>query len=182
MSHSHNGRADRSSVGGNLRYRGGCHAIEDPPPAAAESPRHPDRPDVFVSYAREDEQFVLTRLVASLEAREKSVWIDRKDIPPAADWRERIERGIEAARAFVFVLSPDSLISDQCGQELRQAITANKRLVPVVYRDVDPADVPDQLNRPNWIRLTDDDGYDAQLERLVKALETDLTGWTATHV
>jgi len=155
-------------------------AIEDPPPAAAEAPRHPDRPDVFVSYAREDEPFVSTRLVVSLEAREKDVWIDRKDIPPSADWRERIERGIEAARAFVFVLSPDSLVSEQCRQELRQAITANKRLIPVVYRDVAPADVPDELNRPNWIWLGDGDDYDAQFEWLVKALETDL-GWVDSH-
>jgi WD40 repeat protein len=154
--------------------------IEDPPPSVAATPRQPDRPDVFVSYAREDERFVSTRLAVSLEAGEKDVWIDRKDIPPAADWRERIERGIEAARAFVFVLSPDSLVSEQCAHELRRAVTANKRLIPVVCRDVAPADVPDELNRPNWIWLRDEDDYDTQFERLVNALETDLE-WVDGH-
>jgi WD40 repeat protein len=155
-------------------------AAQDSPPEAAEAPRHPDRPDVFVSYAREDEQFVSTRLVVSLEARGKDVWIDRKDIPPASDWRERIGHGIDATRAFVFVLSPDSLTSDQCRQELRQAIAANKRLIPVVYREVDPNEVPDELNRPNWIWLRDDNDYTAQFERLVTALETDLE-WVDSH-
>jgi hypothetical protein len=79
------------------------------PQRAAEAPQQPDRPDVFVSYSRQDKPFVEGRLLPALAARGKDVWIDLEDIPPAADWRERIWDGIGAARAFVFVLSPSRL-------------------------------------------------------------------------
>src|SRR4051812_15648085 len=79
------------------------------------------RADAFVSYARRDEPFVRSVLVDALVGRGKEVWLDVKDIPPAADWRDRIRAGIEAARAFVFVISPDSAVSKPCLEELRQA-------------------------------------------------------------
>lgn len=135
---------------------------------------------MFISYARTDAGFVWGRLVGALEERGKAVWLDRVDIPPAADWRERIERGIEAARAFVFVISPDAVTSYECGQELRQAITANKRLIPVLTRDVDTDAVAFELKRPNWIELRDDEQFDAGIDQLISALETDLE-WVDAH-
>lgn len=150
------------------------------PHIAAEVPEQPDRPDVFISYARQDKQFVETRLVASLEARGKDVWIDLEDIPPAADWRERIWDGIEAAKAFVFVLSPISVGSEVCREELRRAVEANKRLIPVLHREVEAGAVPEALRRPNWIFMRDEDDFEAQFERLADALETDLD-WVDRH-
>lgn len=149
-------------------------------PAISQATKRPDRPDVFISYARADAGFVWGRLVGALEERDKTVWLDRVDIPPAADWRDRIEKGIEAARAFVFVISPDAVTSYECGQELRQAITANKRLIPVLTRDVDSDSVSFELKRPNWIELRDDEQFDAGVDQLVSAVETDLE-WVDTH-
>ncbi len=150
------------------------------PPAISQATKRPDRPDVFISYARADADFVWGRLVGALEERDKTVWLDRVDIPPAADWRDRIEKGIEAARAFVFVISPDAVTSYECGQELRQAITANKRLIPVLTRDVDSDSVSFELKRPNWIELRDDEHFDAGVDQLVSAVETDLE-WVDSH-
>jgi WD40 repeat protein len=154
--------------------------IHGQPDAITKAIKRPERPDVFICYARADEEFVWSRLVAALEARGKSVWIDRADIAPAADWRERIEKGIDAARAFVFVLSRDSVTSYECGHELRQALTANKRLIPILYGDVGPDVVSEELRRPNWITLHDDEEFDDQFELLIAALETDLE-WVDTH-
>jgi WD40 repeat protein len=154
--------------------------MEASPPAPEQELKRPDRPDVFVCYAREDAPFVWNRLVGALEARGKAIWIDRVDIPPAADWRDRIEKGIDAARAFVFVLSPASIASYECGQELRQAINGGKRLIPVVVHDVEPDDVSIELKRPNWIELRDDDRFDEHLGLLIAALDTDLQ-WVDQH-
>lgn len=150
------------------------------PSAISQATKRPDRPDVFISYARADAGFVWGRLVGALEERGKAAWLDRADIPPAADWRERVERGIEAARAFLFVISPDAVTSYECGQELRQAINANKRLIPVLVRDVDSDSVPFELKRPNWIELRDGDQFEAHLDQVISALETDLE-WVDTH-
>jgi hypothetical protein len=93
-------------------------------------------PDVFVSYSRVDEEFV-RRLDDALGRRGKESWIDWDDIPATADWRARIYAGIEAARVFVAVLSPDLVASEICLEELAHATRSNKRVVPVVRREVD---------------------------------------------
>ena len=139
-----------------------------------------DRRDVFVSYSRQDKAFVKDRLLPLLAAARKGVWIDLEDIPPAADWRDRIEDGIQAAPAFVFVLSPDSVVSEVCEHELRQAVDGNKRLIPVLRRDVAGVVVPEELERPNWILLRDEDDFDAESKRLIDAIEVDFE-WVDTH-
>jgi len=63
---------------------------------------------------------------------------------------------IDGAQAFVFVLSPDSLSSSICARELEHAVNGHKRLVPVVCREVQEADVPAALRGLNWIRLANE--------------------------
>jgi WD40 repeat protein len=139
----------------------------------------PDRPDVFVSYAREDVEFVARRLVPALEARGKAVWVDLTGIPPAAEWRERIRSGIAAAKAVVAVLSPAFVASRICADEIEQAAEANKRLIPVVAVPVDHESLHPALAELNWIVLDDED-YEAGLSVLVDALDTDLS-WRDAH-
>ncbi len=139
----------------------------------------PQRPDVFVSYAREDRPFVL-RLTAALKATGKDVWIDLEDIPKSADWRAKIEAGIESTRAVVPVLSPDFAASDVCAEEVGHALRHNKRMVPVVCREVAAARLRAELNAPNWIFFREADDFDAALIELREALEIDLE-WLDAH-
>jgi hypothetical protein len=134
---------------------------------------------VFVSYSRRDRAFVVDWLVPALAARDKAVWIDAEDIPPAADWRERVLGGIAKASAFVFVLSPDAIGSPVCIEELERAGALSKRLIPVLRRDV-RGNVPEQLQRPNWIMLRDGDDLEGGLAKLIEALGTDLE-WREMH-
>jgi WD40 repeat protein len=144
----------------------------------------PERPDVFISYARADKDFVGGQLVPALRAHDKDVWVDLEDIPPATDWRAKIWAGIEAAKSFVFVLSPDSARSEVCANELAYAIEMNKQLIPVVWRDIDPKRVPEALERKNWIVLRDDAAERSKgadwIARLVEAVEID-EAWRDAH-
>ena len=139
------------------------------------------RPDAFISYRRlpADTAFV-DQLQEALAERGKQVWVDRAKIQPAADWSDRIVRGIEAAKAFIFVITPESVISEQCRHELETATQHHKLIIPVVFRDVDRRDLPDNLSRPNWIFFTS--GHDAEraLHDVILALEEDLD-WRDTH-
>src|SRR5439155_6249221 len=111
-----------------------------------------DRPDVFLSYAREDRGFAEGRLAASLAARDKDVWVDVQDIRGgASDWRANVWAAIEAATAIVFVLTPDSLASRVCAEELQRAAELNKRIMPVVQRSVDGLTGPRPIERLNWV-------------------------------
>lgn len=154
--------------------------MQEADPAAAVT-RDPDaaRDDAFISYSRKDREFV-TRLFEALIARGKRVWVDLEDIPPTADWRAKVAAGIEAAKALVFVLSPDSIASTICDEELDRAVALNKRIVPILVRPVDAAAVRPALAAPNWISFTREGDFARGVETLVEALETDLA-WLDSH-
>jgi WD40 repeat protein len=140
-----------------------------------------DRPDVFVSYAREDKDFVEDELTRALVAHGKDVWIDVEDIRAgASDWRASVWAGIESATVMVFVLTPDSLASRVCGEELAHAGELNKRIIPVLRRSVDGLPLPPALARPNWILARADDDFDESLALLVGAIELD-EAWVEQH-
>jgi WD40 repeat protein len=140
-----------------------------------------DRPDVFVSYAREDKEFVDGLLTPALVAGGKDVWLDVEDIRGgASDWRASVWAGIESAKAVVFVLTPDSLVSKVCGEELQHADELNKRIIPVLRRSVDGLPVPPALARPNWILARAEDDYEASAASLIEAVELD-EDWVEQH-
>lgn len=133
--------------------------------------------DVFISYAREDKAFV-RRLHTGLAERGRDAWVDWEDIPLTADWWAEIQRGIDAANAFVFIISPDSARSAVCFREIDYASQHNKRLVPIVWREI--TDLADEqrlhpaINAHNWIFIRDTDDFDGAFNALVEALDTDL--------
>src|SRR5947209_2617222 len=129
--------------------------------------------DLFISYAREDQDFV-RRLHRALSRRGKEGWVDWEGIPPTAAWMAEIRSAIGGADAFVFVLSPDSAESKVCGDELGIALEQNKRIVPLLRRPPDGQEVPGALAELNWIFFRDEDGFDEPIHALVEALETDL--------
>ena len=137
--------------------------------------------DAFISYRRlpADTAFV-DQLQEALAERGMNVWVDRTDIEPAADWSKRISRGIEAAKAFIFVITPESVVSEQCRGELEAAVQRHKLIIPVLLRDTDRQDLPGSLLTPNWIFFSP--GHDLQrgLDSVITALEEDLD-WRDTH-
>ena len=60
----------------------------------------PGRYDAFLSYSPEDREFVVDRLRAVFLERGMEVWVDVEDIVGGAKWRERVQRGTEAWKAF----------------------------------------------------------------------------------
>jgi len=136
-------------------------------------------PDFFISYAREDGQFV-DRLRAALTARQREVWVDRaselgEGIEPGDNWRTSTEEGIARSDAFVFVLSESSARSEPCSGELSHAVAVNKRLLPVCVQE--PADdhaVPEQVRDLSWVMMRPADSFDAGIDALIRALDTDI--------
>jgi hypothetical protein len=135
--------------------------------------------DVFVSYSRKDRD-VVTRLHDALQAKGRDTWVDWEDIPPTAEWLAEILGAIESADAFLFVLTPDSILSKVCMLEMEHAVLHRKRLIPIVYRDVDPESTPSQLAAVNWIFFREQDDFDSAFERLLRALDTNLP-WVKEH-
>jgi len=132
-------------------------------------------PDVFISYAREDRAFV-ERLRRALVDRGRSVWVDLEDILPTEEWWKKICAGIESADHFVYVLSPFSIASDECRRELAHAVENHKRLVPVLYRDVESAAVPRELAERQWLAFLETAEFEPALDLLTRTFDTDPEG------
>ena len=129
--------------------------------------------DAFVSYAREERDFV-RRLKDDLNARGRETWVDWAGIEPSDDWWQSVVEAIDAADAFVFVLSPASLESTTCRAELDHAVAEHKRLIVVLRRPVGEREVPATLAAVNWVPLRDQDDFAAGLEAVDRALALDL--------
>lgn len=159
--------------------------------------------DIFISYSRKDSEFV-KKLHAATLALQRDVWVDFEDIPLSADWWSEINSNIESADTFVFVISPDSLASPICHFELDHAVQYNKRLVPIVRVMTDEKAMIEALSkrsldenmkktlgdrdllvvartnwqaiaRHNWLFFQDDAGFDANFQKLILAIDTDLS-------
>ncbi|MBT21430.1 hypothetical protein CMK17_15965 [Candidatus Poribacteria bacterium] len=129
--------------------------------------------DVFISYSRKDIQFA-QRIHHELEARDREPWVDWQDIPPTAEWLDEVYAGIQEADTFLFIISPDSVVSEICTLEIEHAVQHNKRLVPVVLHDVDDDQVHSTMSAHNWVFLREEDNFEANFELLIDALDTDL--------
>lgn len=134
---------------------------------------------VFVSYSRKDIEFA-KRLTAELGKSELDFWIDWEGIPPTVDWWKEIEKGIEEADIFLFLISPDSAKSKICGQEIETAVKNGKRIIPIVVREIEWQETPNQLGHLNYIFFSRDDDFDTATRKLLTAIHTDY-GWAATH-
>ena len=80
---------------------------------------------VFISYSRKDKPFV-QKLNEALDQAGVHAWVDWEGIELASDWMETIKEAIQGSDAFLFVISPDSLKSSICAQELEFGISLNK--------------------------------------------------------
>lgn len=130
-------------------------------------------PDLFISYSRKDQPFV-QKLHTALMLQNRSVWVDWQDILPTEKWWQAIQAGITASNAFIFVISPDSLRSKVCGQEVEYAIQHHKRLVPILYRDPQEIDPHPAMSAHNWIFMRDTDDFDKGVQILLRAIDTDI--------
>jgi WD40 repeat protein len=148
-------------------------------PAASRDQKVQRREEVFISYSRRDKEFV-RRLDEELKRREREAWVDWEGIPPGDKWEKTIYGAIEATHTFIFVLTPDSIASEVCGKEIAHAAANNKRLVPIVHRDVAADRVPKSLGELNWIFCRDSDDFQKATDTLVSALDTDLE-WVHAH-
>jgi WD40 repeat protein len=129
--------------------------------------------DVFVSYSRRDSDFV-RRLAESASERGKEVWLDTEGIADGEVFPEAIKRAIEGSDAFVFVITPSSVESAYCENEVEYARDLQKRIVPVLRDPVPDPELPVEIRDRNWIPFTDDGEFDTGMARLLNALDTDL--------
>jgi hypothetical protein len=122
----------------------------------------------------------------ALKGRGIEAFVDRKDIEKGEEWWARIKQLITEADTIVFVLSPGSIDSTICKDEVGFAEKLNKHFVPIVVRDLEGRTAPAALARLNCIffipnRTAGASGdFEGAVSDLVHALETDIP-WIRDH-
>ena len=89
---------------------------------------------VFMCYAREDEDFVL-KLAGALKAQGVPVWIDQWELPVGADWDMEIEEALSKSSHLVLVISPASMRSREVRDEWRAVIDEGIQIIPVLLEE-----------------------------------------------
>ena len=134
---------------------------------------------VFISYSRKDEEFA-QELLAGLEAIGCEPYLDKRDIVVGEAWEARLGRLIEASDTVVFVISPDAVKSDRCTWEVDRTCELKKRLLPIVFRSVEAAQVPTRLKQLNYIYFDKPFSFGPSLAALAIALKTEIS-WVREH-
>lgn len=141
----------------------------------AESERQPPglALDVFISYSRADSDFA-RKLNDGLQRQGKRTWFDQESIASGTDFQQEIYRGIEASDHFLFILSPRSVQSPYCADEVEYAAKLNKRIVTVRYQAVDAANLHRELAKVQRVDfLARDRDFAANFKELIRTLDAD---------
>ena len=135
--------------------------------------------DIFISYAREDMEFVRA-LSKAFEDRNYSVWVDLAGLIPGEHYWPRIRQAITEAGTFLFVISPDSAESVFCRREIDRAVELQKRIVPVLRRDVSTDALCEPIAIRQWQILRESEDFAREIDTLIKAIAID-PAWVRAH-
>ena len=107
-------------------------------------------------------------------------FIDRHDIAAGEKWEDRLSGLIDQADTVVFVVSPNAVKSERCAWEVERTLEKSKRLLPVVFKSVPEADIPEGLRERQFVRFDTGPGITRPLGELAQALRQDID-WIREH-
>ncbi|HID62398.1 MAG TPA: TIR domain-containing protein [Anaerolineae bacterium] len=128
-------------------------------------------PQIFLSYAREDEEKV-KKLYQKLSDAGFKPWMDKKDILPGERWESSIRRAVRRSDFFLACLSANSVQKRGVIQkEIRYALDIwQEKLEDDIYLipvRLEVCEVPERLCDFQWVNLFEKGGW----SRLVKAIQ-----------
>jgi hypothetical protein len=134
-------------------------------------------PYVFLTYSRQDGDFA-ARLAADLQAKGIQSWTEPREPTIATGHGDTATRALQEAHAVLFVASPASVTAPCVLDELRFALEAKRRVIPLCLNG--PVDtLPCELARSTCVDFSA--GYAPALDRLVAILLAPPTRVTPPH-
>ena len=86
---------------------------------------------IFVSYTREDQQFV-AELIRRLRDENFNLWLDRDSIRSGDDWQVSIDNALRSAQAIIVVVTPKSRQSEYVTYEWSFAMSLGIPIIPAL--------------------------------------------------
>lgn len=142
---------------------------------------------VFISYSRTDSAF-LNRIKPALENRRIRTFVDEEDIEKGEPFTSRIKELILSADLTLFVVSPESVVSDFCLEEISFAAENGKRVVPLIWKQPTTR-LPQPVAETNWISaeayrlsdMTDTSQFEQLVDELQRAINFGNVQWVREH-
>jgi hypothetical protein len=125
--------------------------------------------ETFLSYARKDKEIV-RQLFDELLNRNIDLWLDLEDIRGGTVWMDALLTAIQNCHNFLYCISENSIESPYCAAELAHALRLNKRIIPVVVRDIQPDRCPQPIRELQWVLIHRD--FKFGIDELTSILES----------
>ena len=140
-------------------------------PVALQEETYSEKIRVFFSYGHDKHADIVNRLKEAIEARSGGriqVWIDHKEIPRDAHWRERITNGILACQSVLAFLSAYSTRDrGVCLDELAIALVSKHGMIRTVLLEPEKVTNPPALvSEYQWGNMSDYPDFAAQGEKV----------------
>ena len=91
---------------------------------------------VFLAYAREDWEGIVSHLFVYLEDNEIAIWADQYLTVNSDDWKGAIEQAIQECAVLVVVISPESIAAEYVKRSLRHFVNREKPIILLEYEKV----------------------------------------------
>jgi len=135
--------------------------------------------EFFISHAKKDGRLFALELHDALEIDGFQAWFDEKDIEPGANWDDSIDAAIRACVGMIVVMTPGSVASQVCKDEINLAINLGKPIIPLKITPRTNAEapplqplanqeIPGRLQRRQYIDFTT--AFDQGMARLRQQL------------
>ena len=94
---------------------------------------------LFITYSHKDIK-AKDRLITYLAAMKRegliNIWHDN-EILPGDRWRDSISKNLAESDVLLYLVSDNSLASENCNRELAEALNTNIRVLPIILEDCD---------------------------------------------
>lgn len=129
-------------------------------------------PKVFISHSWNDKERFVTHFAKDLRRNGIDAWVDEWEMLPGDSLVKKIFcEGIEAADAFIIVLSENSINKAWVLEELDAAVVKKleegSRIIPII---LDACEVPRPLKSTIWVKVNDPFNYQDELARITQAI------------
>jgi hypothetical protein len=105
----------------------------------------------FLSYAREDKERV-RQIAEILIQAGHDPWFDDA-LLPGQDWKQKLSQAIHECDSFIYILSPESVESEWCQWEFKEAVKQGKPIIPIMLRQTK---LPRSLSKFQFVDFTGD--------------------------
>ncbi len=132
---------------------------------------------IFISYSRDDKQWVYDFARALREKVRREVWWDQELII-SQKWWDEILNQIEACECFLLLLVPRYMGSVFCMEELKYAHARNKPILPLILKPCDP---PPLLGPIQYSNIDGKPLHDVLLECAIALGQIDKDIWLGKY-